>query len=119
MGSYDADTWMRCIVCMRWEEEFHFLDVDYFGGVVCPRCFLNDPPHFKYLQGLFRSMLTNELADRVATFAFYWCAPSWRDFYMAADSQIEDEADDVIMCPVCDPEWLGWYCMFCSRTVGE
>ena len=119
MGSRDKDAWMRCVVCSRWEEEFYFLDVDGFGGLVCPRCFFHQPPHFEYLQGVFRTMLSHEITDRVATFAYYWCAPVESDAYsMEADSQIEDAADDVILCPVCDPE-LGWYCMFCSLTVGE
>ena len=96
MGSYDEDAWMRCVVCRRWEEEYYFLNVDGFGGVVCPRCFSYQPPRFEYLQGLFRSMLSHELIDRVATFAYCWCAPvEASDYSMEADSQIEDEADDV------------------------
>ena len=120
MGSYDEDAWMRCVVCRRWEADFYFLHADGFGGVVCPRCYFNRPPHSEYLQGVFRSMLSHEITDRVATFAYYWCARAEAAAYsMEADSQIEDDADDVILCPVCDPEWLGWYCMFCSLTVGE
>ena len=78
------------------------------------------PPHFEYLRGVIRQTFSREITDRVATFAYYWCARAEAAAYgMEADSQIEDDSDDVILCPVCDPEWLGWYCMFCSLTVGE
>ena len=120
MGSVGDDVWVRCAVCDRWETDCYFPDCDFAGGVVCPRCFFHAPPHFEYLRGVFRPTFSREITDRVATFAYECCAPQEEaDSLREADSQFEDEPDDVITCPVCDLEWFGWYCRFCSLTVGE
>ena len=115
MGSYGVDAWMDCVVCGKWETDVRFVDCDSFGGVVCPRCFFHAPPHFEYLRGLFRPTFSHELTYRIATFAYDWCASHEEAVSRAAASQ---EEDDVIICPMCNPEWLGWYCKFCSRTSG-
>ena len=118
MGSYGVDDWLACVLNGRWETDVNFVDCDAVGGVVCPRCYWNGPPHFEYLQALLRPSLSHEFIDRlatdtcidrIATFAYEGCA-----FHELPASQ---EHEDVLICPFCNPSWLGWHCQFCSNTI--
>ena len=115
MGSYGVDDWLACVLCGRWETDVDFVDCDSVGGVLCPRCYWNGPPQFEYLQGLLRPSLSRELIDRIATFAYEFCTDRALAVRQRAASQ---EQEDVCVCPSCHPDWLGWHCKFCSRTIG-
>ena len=109
MGSLGADDWLDCTWCGKWETNIYLLDCDFVGGVLCPRCYWDGPPHFAYLRGMLHTRFPDKRIDRIATFAYKGCA-----FHELAASQ---EHEDVLICPLCNPSWLGWHCQFCSNTI--
>ena len=109
MGSFGPDDWLYCSWCDKREMDSYFVDVDSVGGVLCPRCYWDGPPQFAYLRGILHTRFPDKRIDRIATFAYEGCA-----FHELAGSQ---EHEDVLICPFCNPSWLGWHCKFCSNTI--
>ena len=88
MGSFGPDDWLYCSWCDKWEMDSLFVDVDSVGGVLCPRCYWDGPPHFAYLRGMLHTKLSGKCIDIIAAFAYEWCA-----FIELAASQ--EHGDDI------------------------
>ena len=116
--------WMRCAFCNKWDKTDFFIsrrcemqENTYTPrngpNFLCQKCYWLGPPHYKYLNGLFKRLnIPKHVVNNIARLAYRPCGIRICK-YDIFDSDYEYE------CDFCDESWIEWKCYYCGNNANE